>query len=200
MNFKDYSEVSLKRESLRNKEIAEVMAKESSQRLLHAFIGIQTEASELLEAYIDAEIWENHATGNLDIINCLEEIGDMAFYVNIAIDVLGLDWRDLQAAVSPSIEKGDLILVQETVCLGSELMDIIKRQLFYGTELNTEKASVHLKAIFNNLTILTEILGSNWEEVLDKNNRKLELRTGKKFNAETVVNRDTEKEREELEK
>jgi len=194
MNFSDYSKISLQRESLRVEEVSKTMSEKRNQRLLHAFIGIQTEASELLEAYMKV----SNDTILLDRINALEEIGDIAFYLNIAIDVFGKKWADVGSGGKDN-GVDQLKLTQYTVIQASELMDIIKRQLFYGTELNELKAISGLKDIYRGLGTMIKGLNSTWEEVLDMNNRKLELRTGKKFNADTVINRDTDKEREILE-
>lgn len=54
-------------------------------RIFHAIIGINTEATELLEA-LDLDF------GTVDSVNIQEELGDLDWYKAIAVDELGADW------------------------------------------------------------------------------------------------------------
>lgn len=58
---------------------------EVSPRLFHSIIGMATESTELLE---------NMADGNIDVVNLLEEIGDLHWYAAIAFDETGANWDD----------------------------------------------------------------------------------------------------------
>lgn len=59
-------------------------------RLFHAIIGAVTEASELADA-LDKAI----ETDSPDVVNVLEEFGDINWYEAIAIDTLGGDFEEL---------------------------------------------------------------------------------------------------------
>jgi NTP pyrophosphatase (non-canonical NTP hydrolase) len=61
-------------------------------RVVHAIIGLATEAVELLEALHEAV--ENGT--ELDGVNILEELGDLNWYHAIAVDALGGDWEQIQ--------------------------------------------------------------------------------------------------------
>lgn len=59
---------------------------ERKVRLLHAVIGISTEAGELLDAMKKHVFYQ----GDLDTINLGEEIGDLLWYVAILLDETGV--------------------------------------------------------------------------------------------------------------
>lgn len=59
-------------------------------RLFHAIIGAVTEASELADA-----LEKTIATNKPDIVNVLEEFGDINWYEAIAVDALGGDFEEL---------------------------------------------------------------------------------------------------------
>jgi len=61
-------------------------------RLFHAIIGAVTEATELADA-LDKAI----DTNSPDVVNVLEEFGDINWYEAIAIDTLGGDFEELLA-------------------------------------------------------------------------------------------------------
>lgn len=63
------------------------------QRLVHATLGIATEATELLEALASA--LTSHAEA--DEVNLLEELGDLMWYQAIACDEFGLTFEFIQA-------------------------------------------------------------------------------------------------------
>jgi NTP pyrophosphatase (non-canonical NTP hydrolase) len=58
-------------------------------RLLHAAMGMSTEAAEFLDALKKSYFYGRA----LDHTNLLEEIGDMLWYIAIALDVLGSDFE-----------------------------------------------------------------------------------------------------------
>jgi len=62
-------------------------------RLLHAAVGMTTEAVEFLEETVDGI-----TNDNLDYVHLLEEAGDVAFYKAIAADVLNVSLDEVQAA------------------------------------------------------------------------------------------------------
>ena len=192
MDFNKYSEISLKRESLRQSEIAQRMSDLENQRVLHALIGITTEAVEITEAYTGKSYSE------VDVINLIEEIGDIAFYANILLDVYNISWEDVAKKESLKFfsqrDTADQILIE-----AGNALDIFKKALFYGKEIEKELVSKRVEAVISNCTHLLQLLGFTWEETLDKNDRKLDKRYGEKFDSKKAVNRDLETERKELE-
>lgn len=60
-------------------------------RLAHAIIGISTESVELLEALLEA----CQSGKPIDTVNVLEELGDVNWYLAIAVSTLGADWEQI---------------------------------------------------------------------------------------------------------
>lgn len=60
-------------------------------RVFHAIIGLATESTELCEALLDSLTDESE----VDVINLLEELGDLAWYQAVLIDTLGGDWANI---------------------------------------------------------------------------------------------------------
>lgn len=63
---------------------------EINTRLFHAIIGVVTEGTELLE---------NLSDGDLDVVNMLEEFGDLGWYASIAFDEVNSDFETVFTAV-----------------------------------------------------------------------------------------------------
>ena len=81
----NYIEEALRTES----NIGSVMLAEDQIRLLHAGIGMSTESGEFLDA-LKKHIYYGK---ELDRTNLKEEIGDLCWYIAIALDVLGSDFE-----------------------------------------------------------------------------------------------------------
>jgi NTP pyrophosphatase (non-canonical NTP hydrolase) len=67
-------------------------------RLLHAAIGLGTESGEMLDA-IKKHLFYGKP---LDKVNLIEEMGDLCWYMAIAMDALGTNFHEVQKA---NIEK-----------------------------------------------------------------------------------------------
>ena len=61
----------------------------SKERLLHAMMGMQTETSEFTDAIKKSLFYGK----KLDIVNLKEELGDLLWYVSIAMSELGTDYN-----------------------------------------------------------------------------------------------------------
>lgn len=71
---------------------SKALATDEQIRLLHAGLGMLTEAQEFLKPILD-----NILLGNgLDLVNLKEELGDMMWYEAIACDTLGTTFEDEQ--------------------------------------------------------------------------------------------------------
>ena len=80
-----------------------------------------------------------------------------------------------------------------------ELLDALKKHIFYGKELDTINLGEEIGDMFWYCAIIADELGFNFDEIMEKNITKLKARYGEKF-TETAANcRDLKVEREILE-
>ena len=138
-------------------------------RLLHATMGACTELAELIDGR--------------GTVNFVEEVGDVLWYLAIADDVIS--WHP-----KAIVRKG-----KDPIYWLGELNDVMKRHIFYGTELNTFK----LEGAFGNiLADLVEALmnkGFTLALAMEANIRKLEKRYPEKmFTAQAAIHRDVDRE------
>ncbi len=80
--MKDYIQNALKTESIH-------FNVKGRERLLHAGIGLATESGEFLDALKKSIFYGR----DLDTINLKEELGDVLWYLAIAMDALGTDFE-----------------------------------------------------------------------------------------------------------
>lgn len=66
-------------------------------RILHAALGFATESGEILEAIVSSQ-----SNRKLDLINLMEELGDLNWYQAVALDETGLELDDI---LSKNIQK-----------------------------------------------------------------------------------------------
>ncbi len=101
MNPKKYLKDVLKTESNNFNAIRNRLIFESTIRLLHASLGIVTEAAEV------ADILKKHVFYGkiLDKAHLLEELGDVLWYISIAIDALGSDFETVMKANNKKLKK-----------------------------------------------------------------------------------------------
>lgn len=99
--------------------------------------------------------------------------------------------------VTPQIEHGVMGLVTES----AEIMDAIKQARIYNKPLDQINLIEEMGDVMWYLAIMADALGVEFEEIWDKNIRKLEARYPDRFKTENGLreNRDLEAEREELE-
>lgn len=98
--------------------------------------------------------------------------------------------------VTPRIEHGAIGIATES----GEIMDAIKTAKYYGRKLDKVNLVEEMGDIMWYLAILSDELKVPFEEIWDKNIRKLKSRFPEKFTKKEVNNRDLRKERKELEK
>lgn len=91
MNTKEYIKNALKTESKDFAKIAERMTKEENIRLMHAGIGLATEAGEFLDA-LKTHVFYGR---ELDKVNLKEEIGDIFWYCAIIADSLDVEFDEV---------------------------------------------------------------------------------------------------------
>lgn len=91
MNSQNYINDAIKTESTNFSAMDERLSDNGVKRLLHAGIGLSTEAGEFLDA-LKKHIFYGKT---LDKVNLAEEMGDMFWYMAIVADELGFKFEDV---------------------------------------------------------------------------------------------------------
>ena len=91
MNSKDYIKNAIRTESTDFTAMDERLGQDGTKRLLHAGIGMATEAGEFLDS-LKKHIFYGK---ELDRVNLKEEMGDLFWYLAIACDELGVEFEPL---------------------------------------------------------------------------------------------------------
>jgi NTP pyrophosphatase (non-canonical NTP hydrolase) len=91
MTPKDYVKNALRTEPTNYEPVLTRAGQEGSLRLLHAFLGICTEAGEINDALKKALIYGKP----FDKVNAIEELGDLMWYIAIASDTLEVSLEDI---------------------------------------------------------------------------------------------------------
>lgn len=82
---------------------------------------------------------------------------------------------------------------------GGELLDALKKTIFYGKELDSVNLKEELGDLMWYIAIACESLGTSIEEVCKININKLRARYPEKFTSDAAINRDLKNERKVLE-
>lgn len=118
-------------------------------------------------------------------------------YIKNAIRTESKDYQFTKTGnVTPRIEHAVMGIVTEA----GELMDAIKKAKIYGKELDKINIVEELGDLMWYFALLSDELKVTFEEIWDKNIRKLALRYPEKYSHDKALNRTLDKEREELEK
>jgi NTP pyrophosphatase (non-canonical NTP hydrolase) len=154
-----------------------------NERLLHAAMGLVTEIGELYE--VESEEHE------------LEEIGDVLWYLALAHDVFEMDWNE-EFLIDWAVNyiRGDNPLESLSI-YSSELLDLVKKQIFYGKPIDLDYARVivaFMKMVIEVGTNENESCPFTFQQVLEANVNKLKTRYPEKFTEEAAVNRDVKAE------
>ncbi len=91
MDTKKYKEMVLKTESSDLNAMSSRLKDKRALRLLHGSCGIATEAGELLDAMKKHIFYGKE----IDIVNVVEELGDLMWYTAIILDELGVEFEDV---------------------------------------------------------------------------------------------------------
>ena len=93
--------------------------------------------------------------------------------------------------LNPKIEKKELILNASMGLCGEsgEVIDLVKKHLFQGHDLDDEKLIKELGDVAWYLTEAATALNVNLSEILEKNIKKLENRFPDGFNSNRSINR-----------
>ncbi len=151
-------------------------------RLLHAAMGAMTESIEL--------------TFYRSKRNLVEELGDICWYMAIALDALGRKTilerpRDIG---SHSKRSSILVISAESAIL----LDTMKKNIFYGKQYDREDYAASCEVIIHWIQQICFKQKFLFEDVLAANIRKLRVRYPDKFTDESAVNRDLASEEQAL--
>ena len=171
LNFKEFTELALKTESLKNPLNSDCEALGLNKRIVHSVIGAATERDEYMDALESG-----------DRVNALEELGDMLWYAAILIDEVGCDIECISTNVYPI-----------------DGLDITKKTMFYGKELDLESIKTYACNLVGYANNKILFLGGEPEVVMATIINKLKSRYGDKFDTDRAGNRDLTKERKVLE-
>jgi NTP pyrophosphatase (non-canonical NTP hydrolase) len=97
--------------------------------------------------------------------------------------------------ITPRIEHGAMGAVTEA----GELMDIVKKCKIYGKEFDKLHMIEEMGDLMWYLAILCDDLEVSFEEVWEKNIKKLKTRYPERYTDDNAINRDYENERKEME-
>lgn len=132
MEPEQFIELALRTESNNFPEIVERLANPKNIRLLHAAMGLCTEANEFLDAMKKFIFYGKP----IDEVNLAEEIGDSDWYKAIACDVLDKSFEEIWAAVINKLAKrygGDFNIE------GAINRDLGKERSILENSLNTKE-------------------------------------------------------------
>ena len=172
-------------------------------RILHGVIGCCTEAGELLEAIKPSMFY----SGFLDKVNLKEEVGDILWYIGVTLNACQLTFEDIMdknttLSVNPLQQTPNTVIYHGVIgcCIESgNMLDIVKKSLFYSRELPFIDIKYKLISIVWNIRIILEINQWTLEEVMELNIAKLRKRYPEQFKDELAENRDLQGERKILE-
>lgn len=91
MKSLEYVDKCLVTESYDVEEIQKRLTDKNMIRILHAAMGMATEAAEILDM-IKKHVYYGK---KLDLINLKEELGDSNWYQSLLVDLLGVSWEEI---------------------------------------------------------------------------------------------------------
>jgi hypothetical protein len=168
-------------------------------RLLHASLGLASEAGELIDAV--------RLRGPLDRTNLIEEVGDLLWYAALADAAAGGGMgAGLWFQSGPPVEADEAMLyvhlMEGHARLSGDigvLADQAKRALFYGQPWSTTVVREVVRRIVLQLAWMAGYLGSTLATVAAANVAKLRQRYPERFSESQAQRRDLPAERAALE-
>lgn len=110
------------------------------------------------------------------------------------------DYSTIQARMGDSFNSKLLHYALGMGTEAGEIQDAVKKTVIYGKPLDRANLIEELGDSFWYMARLANLLGTDFGEIMEKNNAKLKARYGGKFTEHAALNRDLNKEREILEK
>jgi hypothetical protein len=197
MTPSEYSSQAIKTAAGEYGSIYRRLSTASSIDVLHAALGMASEAGEVLEVvgFGCMDEWDKDTLQGL-----IAEIGDCCWYLNLAcscvwkkfddfnIEGLIFDPNEAQMCLEDSSLK--LCLYSSTFC------DMVKASIFYGRELRSESVIPVLEGFYTAIVLACFSIGVTLESVLEKNILKLRARYGDAFSEQRANTRDLSIEKE----
>lgn len=162
--------------------------------ILHAVIGMVTEAGEFTEGVSSA----NYNSRPIDVVNCDEEMGDLMWYVAVYYKARNLP-IDFDAQTM-FFFKGFEGITLPMVTISCNLLDMFKKHIFYGRSFDLEAADAQVARLVGLVAAYCLMRGRSLESVCKQNIDKLKARYPEKFDAQQALFRDLENERRVLER
>lgn len=183
MNWEKYLEMSEKTLS------TEFHCSEKEERLLHGTIGILTELEELMDNHLENK--------KLDIINVVEEISDITWYLAILGREFNIPFKSSEIIEREENSMNIILNLVKNTC---KILDMIKKKLFYNKIIDDSQFISITKSIMESVSIYANIYDIDIEKAFDVNIEKLRSRYGDKFSSHNAINRNIKEERNILEK
>lgn len=185
MNWQEYKALAIRTESVPSNTFGVFAAFNTSEeqnrtatRLLHAALGLCTEIEEF-------------KVGTTKV-NFVEEIGDVFWYLAILDDVISFSY-----SMPPHEAMGSMPFTVSYYV--GEIQDVVKRHLFYGTDVNKERIIMACHCICWHLEDELIKGGHNLADAWTANIIKLEKRYPDKFfDAKAAIHRDVDRELEHI--
>ena len=124
---------------------------------------------------------------------------DVKYYIS---NVLRSENKDYNGMLSRLVTTDNIRLLHGGMGISTEageLLDALKKHIFYGKKLDYVNLSEELGDILYYVSICMNVLGISFEEVMEKNIEKLKARYPEKFTEDKAINRDLDTERKILE-
>lgn len=169
-------------------------------RLLHGAIGLSSELAEAQELVEKPTI---------DAVNLKEEMGDLFWYMGIIVDELKFNpeeifmFNDTGAIVTYTVHEqraGLQVQINGMVKSVGILVDLLKKSVMYGKELNETGIKEKLQALDYYINQGLRHFGQTSQASRERNIEKLRARYGEKFTEAAALERNLAAEREILEK
>lgn len=200
MNPKEYVKNVLVTEARDFAPLQERFSQVRNIRLLHGALGLASELAEIRQM-ADQDV--------IDAVNLKEEIGDVFWYMGIMVDELKADPDDVFNQSTIILAKRDdpeerremlnFLVNGMTIAIG-EGIDLLKKSLMYGKELNINGLIQKLKNVNDYSEASLRLYGLTSESSRERNIEKLRARYGEKFTEAAALERNLAVEREILEK
>lgn len=120
-------------------------------------------------------------------------------YIEAVVKTESVDHKAITLRLLPPQTQRLLHGATGVVTEAGELMDALKKHIYYGAELDKTNVKEEIGDLLWYVGILCDTLGLTFEEVFETNIAKLKARYGDKFNETGALNRDLKKERGILE-
>ncbi|UIS25234.1 putative nucleotide pyrophosphohydrolase domain protein [Erythrobacter phage vB_EliS-L02] len=142
--------------------------------LWHGATGVAGETTEVLEA-----VTQMFITGQLDIQNMVEELGDIEFYMESVRANLGLTRDEVMSFQSEQtfpISGEPLECASLLAIAGGQLLDAVKKHVVYQKDIDLDKVQFALASLEVQVGVIRQAIQVSREETLEANIAKLSVR------------------------